>query len=82
MLQETLLKVKSDRDFLEKQRSLNRFCKKFKTFSGKTIDDFSDEEFKEHTDIIKEFLGRHEKVQNFFYAAGSVKPDAIPINYI
>jgi len=82
MLQETLLKVKSDRDFLEKQRSLNRFCKKFKTFSGKTIDDFSDEEFKEHTDIIKEFLGRHEKVSNFFHAARDIKPDAIPVNYV
>lgn len=82
MLQEVLLKVKSDTEFLAKQRSLKKFYKKFKSFSGKTIDDFPDEELKKHTEIIKEFLSRHEKVSNFFRAVRDVKPDAVPVNYI
>lgn len=82
MLKETLLKVKSDKDFLDKQKSLKKFCKKFKSFSGKTIDDFSEEELKKHTEIIKEFLGRHDKIENFFHATEEIKPDVMPVNYI
>lgn len=82
MLEETLMKVKSDKDFFEKQKSLKKFCKKFKSFLGKTIDEFPDEELKKHTEIIKEFLGRHDKVRNFFQATDNIKSDTVPLNYI
>lgn len=82
MLEEALAKAKSDRKYLEKKKSLKKFCKKFKTFSGKTIDEFSEEELKEQAAIIKEFLGRHDKIEKFFYATQNIKPDAVPVSYI
>lgn len=81
MLEKLLLKVKSDKDFLDKQKSLEEFYEKFKSFSGKTIDDFSVEELEKHAGIIKEFLSRHNRVSNFFQAAESIKPDTVPVAY-
>lgn len=82
MLEKLLLKAKSDKNFLDKQKSLEEFYEKFKSFSGKTIDDFPVEELEKHTGIIKEFLNRHNRVSNFFRAAEDVKPDTISVNYI
>lgn len=82
MLEKLLLKVKSDKNFLEKQKSLEEFCERFESCSGKTIDDFHVEELQKHAGIIKEFLGRHGRVSNFFQAAEEVEPDATSVSYV
>jgi len=82
MMEKLLLKVKSDKNFLKKQKSLEEFCKRFKSCSGKTVDDFSVEELEKHANAIKEFLGRHGRVDKFFQAFEEVEPDTTSVNYI
>jgi hypothetical protein len=82
MLEKLLLKVKSDKNFLERQKSLEEFRERFKSCSGKTIDDFPVEELGKHANVIKEFLGRHEKVSNFFEAVEDITPDTTSVAYI
>jgi hypothetical protein len=82
MMEKLLLKVKSDKNFLEKQKSLEEFCERFKSCSGKTVDDFSVEELEKHANAIKEFLGRHGRVDKFFQAFEEVEPDTTSVNYI
>jgi len=82
MLEKLLLKVKSDKDFLEKQKSLKKFYKRFKSCSGKTIDDFPVEELEKHANAIKEFLGRYSRVDKFFEAVEEVEADTTSVSYI
>jgi hypothetical protein len=79
---ERLLNEETDQDFLNKQARLEAFHERFKGFSGKTTNEFSDKEMKQYVELIKELFNRHEQMKSFLEAVESVQSDTMRGTYI
>ena len=74
--------LETDTEFLNNEEAVESFIEKLNTFSGKTIDQFIDEELNQQINLMKQLLERHKQISDFLEAIETTESDVVVDTYI